>query len=127
MASYIWGYNGLYPIIEAQNISYDTLKSLALSNGLTNEMLAGSKVSTQAVIDRVVTGMRESRSDVSFTSLSYHWLFGLVNISDTRGIKTSYEYDNRGRLTSSRDFNNFLINKFQYRYEWDYDDTDYNK
>lgn len=127
LASYIWGYNGLYPIIEAQNISYDTLKSLALSNGLTNEMLAGSKVSTQAVIDRVVTGMRESRSDVSFTSLSYHWLFGLVNISDTRGIKTSYEYDNRGRLTSSRDFNNFLINKFQYRYEWDYDDTDYNK
>jgi len=117
--SYLWGYNGLYPIIEAQNIDFETLRALAVTCGLSDNQISGSKPSTQTVINQVVDKMRTKRPDVPFTSLSYHWLFGLIKTTDQRGISSYYDYDNRGRLSSIRDFNNCLINNYQYHYATD--------
>ena len=116
LASYIWGYNGLYPVIEAKNVTYDALYSAALTCGLTNDQITGNKTATQTLISSVSEKLRDIFPDGEITSLAYHWLFGITENIDSRGISVSYDYDNRGRLCSTRDINRHLIQKCIYNY-----------
>lgn len=116
LASYIWGYNGLYPIIEANNIGYEQLVDNAIIAGLTHEQINGMRISTQLQIDAVADKMRLQLPKTEITSLAYHWLFGIVKKTNVRGLSMQYEYDKHGRLTSVYDFNKYLINKYEYNY-----------
>lgn len=121
LVSYIWGYNGMYPIIEAKNISHETLEAKALSAGLTKANLDGQKTVSQQEINRIAGRLRTLLPDSDISSIYYHWLLGVVETVDARGISTTFDYDRRGRLTEVRDFNDFLINKYEYHYASDRD------
>ena len=121
LVSYIWGYNGMYPIIEAKNIGHETLEAKALSAGLTKANLDGQKTVSQQEINRIAGRLRTLLPDSDISSIYYHWLLGVVETVDARGISTTFDYDRRGRLTEVRDFNDFLINKYEYHYASDRD------
>ena len=116
LASYLWGYNGLYPIIEATNTTYEDLVSHAMSSGMTADNIALRSVATQQKVRDVAYKLRISLPQSEITSIAYHWLLGVIEMTDSRGISTAYGYDSRGRLTSSRDFNNCLLSRHQYHY-----------
>ena len=117
LAAYIWGYNGLYPIIEATDIDYDTLVGTAMSCGLTKNQIEGQEVASSSLVDNVSKRMREALTKSNITSISYHWLLGIVKQTSPRGEATNFAYDNIGRLSEVRDFNNYLISKYEYYYE----------
>ncbi len=121
LASYIWGYNGMYPIIEAKNTSYGELEAKALSAGMTKENLDGRKTVSRTEINRIASNLRDLLPGSDISSIYYHWLLGVVEMTDSRGISTTFDYDRRGRLTQIRDFNNALINKYDYHYASDRD------
>lgn len=121
LVSYIWGYNGMYPVIEAKNIGHETLEAKALSAGLTKANLDGQKTVSQQEINRIAGRLRTLLPDSDISSIYYHWLLGVVETVDARGISTTFDYDRRGRLTEVRDFNDFLINKYEYHYASDRD------
>ncbi len=121
LASYIWGYNGMYPIIEAKNTSYGELEAKALSAGMTKENLDGRKTVSRTEINRIASNLRDLLPGSDISSIYYHWLLGVVEMTDSRGISTTFDYDRRGRLTQIRDFNNALINKSDYHYASDRD------
>ena len=121
LVSYIWGYNGMYPIIEAKNIGHEILEAKALSAGLTKANLDGQKTVSQQEINRIAGRLRTLLPDSDISSIYYHWLLGVVETVDARGISTTFDYDRRGRLTEVRDFNDFLINKYEYHYASDRD------
>lgn len=116
LASYIWGYNGLYPIIEATDTDYQTLKSAAISAGLSNDEINGRKIFSESKIKNISEALVKKLPHSSISSISYHWLFGLARISNPQGISSRFSYDPRGRLVEVHDFNNFLINKYEYHY-----------
>lgn len=116
LASYIWGYNGLYPVIEATDVDYDTLVGMALQSGLTLNQINGQDVSTDSLISSVVERLQQKMPTSALSAISYHWLMGVAQITSPRGSASSFSYDGRGRLVEVRDFNNYLINKYQYHY-----------
>lgn len=117
LVSYIWGYNGLYPIIEALNTPYAVLQNAALNSGLTLNQINGQAVTTQTELNNLATQLRANLPDAEITSMAYHWIWGVVEMTDGRGVSSKFNYDQRGRLTEIRDFNNYLISKFDYHYQ----------
>lgn len=116
LASYIWGYNGLYPVIEATDTDYDTLESLAVSAGLSKDEISGRKIYSESVIKSISESLRKSLPHSNISAISYHWLFGVAKITSPQGTSSSFSYDPRGRLTEVRDFNSHIINKYEYHY-----------
>ena len=114
LALYLWGYNGLYPVIEAAGVSYDTLRAGLLSAGMTAQQIDGRAIDTQMQIKTVSDRLRSSLPEASVSSIAYHWLLGIIEMTDGTGRSTTYDYDTRGRLVEVRDFNNYLIQKYNY-------------
>ena len=107
LASYLWGYGGMYPIAEAKGVDYDTLREAA---GTT----ANEAAYEDARVARLGTKLRSAFPDKEIFTISYHLLFGMATMTDGRGLSHTYEYDNLGRLRSVSDFNNYLIKRYEY-------------
>lgn len=116
LASYIWGYNGNYPIIEATDTDYETLSAAARQSGVTTEQLEGRTIMSDAAIKTLSGKLRRCLPYGNITAISYHWLLGMARFITPRGDDTSYTYDRSGRLIEIRDFNTYLINKYTYHY-----------
>ncbi|ANU59151.2 hypothetical protein ADH74_01740 [Bacteroides caecimuris] len=71
--SYVWGYNGRYPVIIEKN------------------------------------GLRYS--------YEYKPLIGIISMTDPRGVKTYYEYDNEGRLQCVKDDDRNVVTRYDYHYD----------
>lgn len=115
LVSYIWGYNGLYPIIEAKNISHADLTDRATTI-VGYDKLNGSRLQTQDEINAFAERLRAAFPSKEISSMAYHWLLGLMEYKDASGLSTFYSYDARGRLTEQSDFNGYLIKKYEYHY-----------
>ncbi len=120
LASYIWGYNGLYPVIEAIGLDYESLVSSARQSGLSINEISGRSICDDNRISEIAASLRERNPLNSISSISYDWFYGMLTFTDGRGIRTTNDYDEQGRLTSVRDHNNYLISKFEYHYATDY-------
>lgn len=119
LASYLWGYNGMFPVIEAIGIDYETLTQAASQAGLSPAQINGREISDANKILSVANVLRKRFTDKTISSISYDWFYGILHFTDGRGIRTTNEYDKQGRLTSTRDFNNYIISKFEYHYATD--------
>ena len=116
LASYLWGYHGMYPIIEAIGTPYEVLESNAAATGISISGTGATTLRTQTEISQKASALRALMPGTEIKSIAYHWIFGMIEMTDGRGVPTSYGYDNRGRLYETRDFNNFLISRYEYHY-----------
>lgn len=105
--TYIWGYNGTYPIAKIEN-STGTFASVASALGTTPEAL---KVMTSAPAN-----IREVFPNAMVTTYTYEPLVGVTSITDPRGYKTTYEYDASARLKAVYDNDNNLLSENKYHY-----------
>ncbi|MDE6206678.1 MAG: hypothetical protein K2M55_02610 [Muribaculaceae bacterium] len=119
LASYIWGYNGLYPVLEATGVDFNTLTAATAKYGLLGAEVNARGIASDARISAIAKRMREYFPGKTITAISYDWFNGILRQTDGRGIDTKNEYDSQGRLTSVRDFNNYLISKYDYHYATD--------
>ena len=116
LASYLWGYNGMYPVIEASDTPYEILEAKAAAANISMVRPGDTNLRTQSDISHKAAELRALMPGISVSSIAYHWIFGVAEITDARGISTSYGYDSQGRLTETRDFNKFLISRHDYHY-----------
>ncbi|MGM9865714.1 MAG: RHS repeat domain-containing protein [Muribaculaceae bacterium] len=116
LASYLWGYKGMYPVIEALDTPYEILEAKATAANIPLVRTGDTSLRTQSEISQKAAKLRSTMPGTSVSSISYHWIFGAIEITDGRGVSTSYGYDSRGRLAETRDFNNFLISRHDYHY-----------
>ena len=117
LASYLWGYKGLYPIVEAEGVPYQTLASAATSNGLSPQNLWW--ISSSTSLNALYSALRSSSTlaGKNITTMTYHWLIGVSEATDSRGVTTKFTYDDFGRLSSARDYNDYFIAKYVYKYK----------
>jgi YD repeat-containing protein len=115
---YLWGYKHQYPIAKIENATYEqVISALGYSNDSQVETLANKNEPTASdwtTINNLRTNTNLSRAQV--TTYTYKPLIGIQTVTDSRGVKTTYEYDSFGRLQKTI-LNNSTIEDYQYHYK----------
>ena len=92
--SYVWGYGGLYPVLQGRNISVSSLKSISGLQGIESSPLEGClSEQHRAAIKTLCTN---SNAEVEY--YEYLPLVGISKLIDATGKVYTYEYNNGGKL-----------------------------
>lgn len=108
--SYLWGYNNSQPIAKIENATNAQIKSAI---GITDLNL---------VSEANLSAINSWRTNASFantliTTYTYIPLVGVSTITDPKGDKITYEYDEFNRLKVVRDKNNNILSENEYHYK----------
>lgn len=115
LASYLWGYKGSHPIVEVKNLAYDELLSVMDSLGKSPSDLLENTDSEN--LKTFYSQLRAALPLHNVVTMAYHWLIGVAEATDARGVTTYYTYDDWGRLTDVKDHNRYYIRKYDYHYK----------
>lgn len=96
---YIWSYGGQYPVLEIENATMNQLRTAL--GALADEQIALlTQNSLPGDMDfEKLNSLRALLPQSMITVYRYEPGFGVVSITDPRGVITKYMYDNFGRLT----------------------------
>jgi hypothetical protein len=111
--SYIWGYNNQYPIAEIQNATITEVTNALV--GTTPDQLSSAIVPDMTKIEALRTHPDLLKAHI--TTYTYKPLVGMTSKTDSRGVKTYYEYDEFNRLKYIKDTFGNIIQKFDYHYK----------
>lgn len=113
VVSYLWGYDGKYPIAEITNVAYSEVFSI-----LTQPVIDGLNAInvTDVAINTAMTKLRSSLSKAMVTSYTYQPLVGMRSKTDARGVTEFYEYDGMQRLKAVLDHLNYVTSSMDYNY-----------
>ena len=89
--TYVWGYNGLYPVAQIVGATLDQVKAVSGLSGIENAPLSGALTSAQ------VSGLRNI-SGAELTVWEYAPLVGLTKETTPDGRSTTYTYNASGKL-----------------------------
>jgi hypothetical protein len=108
---YIWGYNKTLPIAKIENATYAQVQSYVanlqtLSNG-TNE---GNLITA-------LDALRVALPNAMVTTYTHKPLIGLSTLTDPKGDKITYHYDNFNRLQFVKDKNENILSENEYHYK----------
>lgn len=118
LASYLWGYMGSHPIVEAKYLTHAELVAAAnRADGRTVESLLQSSFTSGEQLNNFFTKLRAQLPDTELTTITYHWLIGVSEATDPRGVKTTFTYDKVGRLSGIKDYNDYFIKKYIYHFK----------
>lgn len=115
LASYLWGYNGMYPILEAKGVGIYELSQALTSLGVSStEQL--SDTTDDSAISSLLSQLRTKFPGKDLITMTYHWLIGVSTATDSRGVTTHFSFDDFGRLKDVKDYNGYFIRKYEYHY-----------
>lgn len=115
VTSVVWSYGGLYPVAVVEGASW---QSVAAALGGQDEADAIARASTPsaaqlAALDGLRTAPQTSSAHV--TTLTHAPGVGVLSETDPAGIRTSYSYDNGGRLASATNTLGETTDEYAYR------------
>jgi hypothetical protein len=112
--SYIYSYDGSYPVAEIRNADYTDIETAlgtsAISTFRNKKQLTNQGI--RAFLAPVATAIADSR----ISCYTYRPLVGILTSSDIRNQMTSYEYDNRNRLSTVWDHLGNIVKRYCYNY-----------
>lgn len=117
LASYLWGYRGLYPILEVKNMPYEQLTQKIATLGYIPENFLAATATNQSMLTSFYNNVRQLLGGYDVTTMTYHWLIGVSTATDSRGVSTHFTYDDFGRLSGAKDYNQYFIRKYDYHYK----------
>lgn len=119
--TYLWSYNHSLPVAKIDFATRSQIvEALNLSGGLTllNSLSAASD---QTTINTTLSTIRNVLNPVlpnaHITTYLYHTGYGLLEQTDPRGVTTTYQYDELGRLYQIKDQDSYVIQEFDYNYK----------
>lgn len=123
--SYIWGYNGEYLVIEADNIDITTLRTAVnsiqsdLESFLKNTIGDLTSSSQKTAWSTFNTSLRNhtSLNNVFIKTYTYKPLVGVTSETDVNGKTTYYEYDDFNRLKIIKDYDGNILKQYEYHYK----------
>lgn len=112
LVSFLWGYMGKHPIIEAVGMPYTELFDIADDYSYTDGLYIENM---NLFLDSFKADKRLEGKEVLY--YTYHWLLGIATATDSRGVRNTYMLDDFGRLSGVKDTNGYYINKYYYQYK----------
>lgn len=109
--TYIWGYGGQHLVAKIEKLSHSQLPSQLVSDieGATNE------ATLLGYLQQLRNLTIVQNSEV--TTFTYVPLVGLSTITDPRGYRMNYFYDDFGRLKYVKDMDGNVLSENQYHYK----------
>lgn len=111
--SFLWGYNGQYPVARVENATYSQLKSCLTSTEITN-IRNGSY--SNATLLSTLNKIRSTLTNSLVKTYTYTPLWGMTSETDPTGVSKYYSYDNFGRLISIKNDDSNLLDEYEYHY-----------
>jgi RHS repeat-associated protein len=113
---YIWGYNKTQPIAKIDNVTYD---DIAVDAANLQTISNYTDPNDEGILIEALAIFRNSSifENGMMTSYTYKPLLGISSITDVRGRRTTYEYDDFGRLYLVRDQENNIISQNTYNFQ----------
>ncbi|MFD2919037.1 DUF5977 domain-containing protein [Terrimonas rubra] len=112
LVSYIWSYNGSYPVAEIKNMSYESIVTIL---GQTNlDVFREANNPDVKVFLTPLLSALPANADIVY--YKYEPLVGITSSTDLRGRTTYYDYDSFKRLSIVRDDEGHIIRKVCYNY-----------
>lgn len=111
ITSYLWGYNGLYPVAKIVGSNYATASSL-----VTQSQIDNAASTSDISLRNVLKTLRTNLPNALVYTYTYAPLIGMTSETDPTGKTTYYEYDGSNRLRLIRDNDNNIIKKLYYNY-----------
>jgi YD repeat-containing protein len=105
--SYLWGYNKSLPIAKIENATNSQIAN-ALSMSSVNNL-------NETNFD-TINNLRTLLPNALVTTIKHIPLVGVSEITDPKGDKVTYEYDNFNRLKTVKDKEGNLVSENQYHY-----------
>lgn len=116
--SFLWSYQGKYPVVSITNADYGLIESLLSGSAGINAFNNSAPASKSDIYDFIAPLLNDLRlKDAQFTVYTYDRLNGLTSQTDPRGISTYYEYDEFQRLKYIKDHNLDIVKAFDYHYK----------
>lgn len=112
--SYLWGYNGQYPVAKVENTTYSAVTSVSgLDMGEIQNPTSDQSLRTE--LNRIRTEL----PNAMVTTYTYNPLIGVTSTTDPKGDTVYYEYDPFNRLKYVRDDNQRILKENEYIYKQD--------
>ncbi|MFC1225367.1 hypothetical protein ACFE6N_16285 [Pedobacter sp. BG31] len=113
---YVWGYGGDYLVAKITNANYAAVKNIL--GGLSAiENFRNDKAPSDASVEALTNSLRNNLPEAQIESFTYNTLFGVTSQIDIKGEKTTFIYDNFGRLKTVKDQNGHILKVSDYNYK----------
>lgn len=111
--SFVWAYDGQYPVSEVTGMSYSSVNAIVNPGGATPDISASYDEND---INSRITNLRNAtNSNKTFiTTFTHKPLIGVTSKTDERGRKEFYEYDAFGRLKIVRNNETHIVKQLEY-------------
>lgn len=110
--SIIYGYNQAQPIAKIENATYSSI-----APALITAIQTASNSNIEANLLTELTTLRNSLPNAMVTTYTYIPLKGISTITDPKGYKTTYSYDNFGRLKNVKNNDGNILSENEYHYK----------
>jgi YD repeat-containing protein len=111
--AYIWGYNDTQPVAKIENTAYSAIPSGVLASIKTDSAANNLQ---QLESDFALLRSQAPLAASMVTTMAYTPLVGVVLSIDPKGIKTTYDYDEFGRLKAVYDQEGNILSENEYHY-----------
>ncbi len=111
---FIWSYGGQYAIAKIDNVDYATVQGVLTAAGLSN--FSAQENPSDAAIDAFLLPLK-SLPGIMLSTYRYRPLVGLSSQTDPKGMTTSYDYDQYGRLRFIKDQDGNIVKANDYHYK----------
>ena len=114
ITSYIWGCNDQYPVAKIIGLSYALIPSGTI---MTIKNLSVANPYNEASLITALNGLRTSFPSAQVATYTYNPMVGTSTITDPKGVRIEYIYDDLGRLEYVRDQELNILGKNEYNYK----------
>lgn len=108
---YIWGYNKSKPIAKIENATYAQVQAY-----ISNLQTLSNGTDEQGLIT-ALNNLRTTLPNSMITTYTYKSLIGISTITDPKGDKVTYHYDDFNRLQYVKDKDGNILSENQYNYK----------
>ncbi|MBQ4804097.1 RHS repeat protein [Aquimarina sp. MMG015] len=121
ITSYIWGYQGQYPIAVLKNIAYNdipenTITTLKNLSNADNDRCTENICAEQELREALSTLINDFPNGM-ITTFTYDTLIGTTSTTDPKGYTSYYVYDGYNRLQYIKDAEGNVLQEYEYNYK----------